>query len=168
MTRARDEAGSPILVSLTVGIQKANLERIPEFVAFAGENRIPKVSFQFLETKHQGKYEAGFYDANSPFSDEARLAEAVRRTRAVAEGKGVVCDMVSEREKGCLWPWDGLYVMWDGKVTPCCLIFDHFVGNAFEEDILSIWNNGKMREFRRRLRSSSVPPQCRACCRLRP
>ncbi len=165
--RARDAAGSPIELSLTVVIQRGNLDRVAEFVSFAAEQRIPKVSFQYLEPKHGEKYEPGFLAAHSPFDDPAQLAARVREVKEQAGRRGIVCDFVSERERGCLWPWDGLYITWDGQVNPCCLIFDHVVGDASREDIRGIWNNDRMREFRRRLGSRDVPDQCRGCCHLK-
>lgn len=165
--RARDAAGSPIELSVTVVIQRGNLDRVAEFVEFAAGERIPKVSFQYLEPKHGERYAQGFLDEHSPFRDPAGLAGRVSEVKELARRKGVVCDFVSEREHGCLWPWDGLYITWDGEVTPCCLIFDHVVGNAGREGIRGIWNSGKMQEFRRRLRSREVPDQCRGCCHLK-
>ncbi|WP_170291914.1 radical SAM protein [Heliobacterium mobile] len=66
----------------------------------------------------------------------------------------------------CWWPIRGVYVTFDGFVTPCCLRMDpeviHF-GNLFNESFLSIWNGERYRGFRQTFQEKQVPAICRSC-----
>lgn len=50
----------------------------------------------------------------------------------------------------CFRPWEGVYIMWDGRVTNCIfdLNGDVIFGDVNKESIIEIWNNEKMQDFR--------------------
>lgn len=60
-------------------------------------------------------------------------------------------DIKNKTHKNCFYPWYYPSITWDGNVVPCCYICDNEIvfGNVFEEDFDKIWNNKKIREFRR-------------------
>ena len=146
MVRTKEEFNSDITISLTVVIQNKNENEMPKFITFASKIGVRKVSFQYLEPKHKKKYQPGYFEVNTPFHNTSRLDEIIDETKSMAKKESIVCDFVPQRTKGCLWPWEGLYLTWDGKVSPCCLIFDYFVGNIFETDLSDIWNNKRIRK----------------------
>lgn len=70
---------------------------------------------------------------------------------------------ISSRRQKCTWPWTSAYVTWDGSLSPCCIPSTYSCGNLFQESFKKIWNNGKYRDFRRRLKSDKIPYQCVNC-----
>jgi len=72
-------------------------------------------------------------------------------------------------EKGyenCPWYRGGLYISWQGYVTPCCQRPDpraiHF-GNILEQPFDAIWNSDAYRQFRETLALGRPPEECRRC-----
>ncbi len=165
--RVRRATRAPLAVSMTVVIQRDNLEALESFVRWAAAEGVDRVSFQFLEPKHGERYPAGYLAGHSPFGGGADADAGLERVAALAARLGVGCDFVNRRHRGgCRWPWEGLYVTWDGRVTPCCLIFDRFVGDTRRDALRSIWNGDALRAFREELRGPRVPPSCAGCCHL--
>lgn len=163
MVTTKERLNSDIVISITVVIQKKNVHEIPKFIRFTSQIGAQKVGFQYLEPKHKKKYRLGYFDQNSPFHDTSKLVKAIHEAKRLAKKENIICDVVSQRTKTCLWPWEGLYVTWDGNVTPCCLIFDYFIGNVFETDLYDIWNNKKIKNFRKQLRGINIPRECIGC-----
>lgn len=52
------------------------------------------------------------------------------------------------QDKYCPKPYDYLYINIDGKVTPCCDLPRHEVGNILKQSIDEIWHGENMRYFR--------------------
>lgn len=59
----------------------------------------------------------------------------------------------------CLTPWFSATIMPNGDVVPCQ---EYVVGNIREEKLLDVWNNEKMRHFRR-FRKKGPMPACYRC-----
>lgn len=71
-------------------------------------------------------------------------------------------------KKHCYFPWFSSWIDADGTVRPCPIIpwkrdLAH-MGNAFNENFSTIWNNEKYREFRRALSNGERPTEvCKTC-----
>ncbi|MBI5179082.1 MAG: radical SAM protein [Nitrospinae bacterium] len=76
---------------------------------------------------------------------------------AAYEGKHNLADKV------CYTPWSSVALSAYGDVFPCS---NYTVGNIRQEPFLKLWNNAKMRDFRKRLKASRVFPSCAACCSM--
>ena len=68
----------------------------------------------------------------------------------------------------CARIWQGLNILCDGTVVPCCLDCNAEVplGNVFEENCMDIWNGLKFAEFRtlhQTLQLDKLPELCRNC-----
>ncbi len=66
----------------------------------------------------------------------------------------------------CPWVWDSLIIYASGDIGPCCYDAqgDYVFGNIFSEDIGSIWNNKKYREFRKNAIHNTDNNQLCALC----
>ena len=68
--------------------------------------------------------------------------------------------------ENCPWYRGGIYVSWQGYVTPCCQRPDprtiHF-GNLFEQPFEAIWQSDPYRAFRDTLAAGRPPEACRTC-----
>jgi len=60
-------------------------------------------------------------------------------------------DIFKQRKKNCFYPWYYPSITWDGNLVPCCYVCDNEVvfGNVFEEPFMKVWNNKKIRKFRK-------------------
>jgi radical SAM protein with 4Fe4S-binding SPASM domain len=70
------------------------------------------------------------------------------------------------KQAGCFWYKKGVYISWNGYVSPCCLRpnYQEFnFGNVFEKDIRDIWNSPDYIKFRQDLGSGNVPSTCKGC-----
>jgi len=70
------------------------------------------------------------------------------------------------QRRGCFWRKRGVYISWNGYVTPCCIRpnYEEFnFGNIFEEDIRHIWNSPKYINFRGALDAGKIPSLCKGC-----
>ncbi|GAB6126602.1 radical SAM/SPASM domain-containing protein [Humidesulfovibrio idahonensis] len=73
------------------------------------------------------------------------------------------CEM---KTLNCAYPWNMLYVRWDGEVFPCCSEFcKHIpVGNLNERTLGEIWNGPQLAELRRRMTTyGEFPKTCVNC-----
>lgn len=68
--------------------------------------------------------------------------------------------------------WTMPFIFVTGHVIPCCggneanrrdFQKEHSLGNIFEEDFETIWNNEKYKKLRRLLRQNRMPTQCTNC-----
>jgi radical SAM protein with 4Fe4S-binding SPASM domain len=53
----------------------------------------------------------------------------------------------------CYEPFQRLFIRQDGKVHPCCSFFggEYIVGDIYDDSIREIWNNLKIKEFRKKV-----------------
>ena len=64
----------------------------------------------------------------------------------------------------CIYPFFSCRINSDGTV-PFCLLMQHKMGNIRNESLISIWNNTKFRNMRKKL-LSGIYPICKRCCKL--
>ncbi len=58
------------------------------------------------------------------------------------------------RKNSCLWPVTGIFITYDGYVTPCCIRMDPDVinfGNIRKKPLIEILNGGKYNDYRKAL-----------------
>jgi len=74
--------------------------------------------------------------------------------------------------KPCLDIYKQLGIYWNGDVVPCCYDIDasEIMGNVLEDDLDTIWDNAKYRQFRARVAAVRTDPDnepelCRDCLR---
>lgn len=51
----------------------------------------------------------------------------------------------------CYKPWQGLHIMWDGRVCPCCFDYDgkYIIGDLNKQTLEEVWNSKKMQKLRK-------------------
>jgi len=66
----------------------------------------------------------------------------------------------------CAYPWNMLYVRWDGEVFPCCCDFGKHitVGNIHQQSLEQIWNGPRMAELRRTMTTPGEYPKACVNC----
>lgn len=68
------------------------------------------------------------------------------------------------RVKKCLDPWEFLFIDVHGNVRVCCTSH-RIMGNVNDTDIAAIWNSPAYQEFREKMVSPDIPPECTTCLR---
>ncbi len=83
----------------------------------------------------------------------------------IREHKGML-PPVNPKWVECTYPWDQMYISWDGDVNLCCGSYDpdNGVGNIMEQPLRKIWNNPAYRDARRHLLDPSLRPESRTLC----
>lgn len=72
----------------------------------------------------------------------------------------------SAGKKRCIFPWFSADIRPNGDVTFCMDYPDYILGNIKKESFLTIWNNRKACDFRKKLRKQKIFPICTRCCGL--
>lgn len=155
------------IVSFAVTILKKNINELPEFVKLAKKIGIKKIIIQTLQEKE---------DYVSKYSKEAKSQRVINLDKElkvkINEAKNLAkeyrINLIFDEEKstGCIWPWRGIYITWNGYVTVCCKIPDYrnpLIGNFFKEDFWKIWNGKHYQMFRKLLRKRKAPLPCKGC-----
>ena len=62
----------------------------------------------------------------------------------------------------CLEPWQTFYVRSNGDVMPC-VITNRCMGNLANQTAEEVWNGEVFQSFRKRMKSSDKPPECKVC-----
>lgn len=68
------------------------------------------------------------------------------------------------KKKACYWLWNTVIVAWDGTVYPCCNR-EVVMGNAFETDPRTLWNNDMFVKMRRFFKTHELDDDTRTCFR---
>jgi len=97
--------------------------------------------------------------------DLARLAEVVD---SLAWKWGLRARLMGPTAgyENCPWHRGGVYISWQGYVTPCCQRPDPRTicfGNILEQPFEAIWNSDTYRRFREALAAGRPPETCRTC-----
>ena len=82
-------------------------------------------------------------------------------TRTVARHQLVLGDD-SGQQMYCTQPWTTIYVTWDGKLRTCCFN-EYQLGDLNDSSAAEIWRGPDYREFREKVVSGQVIPDCLDC-----
>ncbi len=160
LVKQRNKQDSHLKISFWVTVMRNNFKEIHEFVEFADDLGIDEVVFRVMRVNpdYKERYDKDFIKGNFITQEELNSVK-----RKIKRGR----TRVIFKEGGkCWWPWQGLYVSWDGEVTPCCVILDrkkHSIGNIIKQDFKDIWYSGDFIKFRKDLieRRSKLCQGCR-------
>jgi len=156
------------IVSFAIVILKENFEEIPDFAKLAYKAGVKKIIFQTVQNK------VDYVDKYNKKIKTQTVADFIEKIKSKIEeakelGKKYKILVVFDEGKaggGCIWPWRGIYITWNGYVTPCCKILDYrkpIMGNILQEDFWKIWNGKNYRMFRELLKKRMPPAPCRGC-----
>jgi radical SAM protein with 4Fe4S-binding SPASM domain len=158
-------------IAINFVIEKRNANELKAMVGLANDLNIDHINI--INLQNWVGMESPHQDKRSKISqrrieiDEGinnRLKEAME----VAKSSNIYLDYLSlNNQKGaCFWYKRGMYISWNGYVTPCCLrpnYEDFNFGNIFKKDIRDIWNSDAYFEFRKELAAGGMPQLCRGC-----
>jgi MoaA/NifB/PqqE/SkfB family radical SAM enzyme len=185
VARKRERGVTRPLVSLWLTGLRDTLKELHAFIQMAHSLGIDRVYLQRLvywQGKNEGELARPEQSLFNSLAEEeaARIQSAERLARKLGvffEASGTTTPTLSlarAKEEApwshCMRPWTLMYVSARGSAFPCCIapfstedLRGLSLGNAFTEDLASIWNGKRYQEFRRRLLSSDPPECCRGC-----
>jgi radical SAM protein with 4Fe4S-binding SPASM domain len=153
----------PVEIFFHTVITKNNLEDVLNIPEIAAELRIDKVRFVMAV-----QYTPKIPNPKSQISDQRLERELMNSLIDKCKRYNIGFSFTTSEKKfsTCWWPNGGVYVTYDGFVTPCCLRMDPSVynfGNIFKDSIDVIFNGEKYQGFRRDFREGKVPDICSNC-----
>lgn len=158
------------IVTISPIIFKNNIDEIPEFVNLAEKLGVKKVAFQTLQTKENYLKSYSKEMKSQVIKEEIeKLKEKMKEGKKLADEKGITIIFDEEESPGCVWPWRGIYIAWDGEITPCCKIVEtkeYSMGNILKQNFWDVWNGEKYQNLRRLLRERKPYFACRGCNRI--
>jgi MoaA/NifB/PqqE/SkfB family radical SAM enzyme len=100
---------------MCVVLVKENLDDMPAFVELAADLGIRQLSLKPINLVANST-PSGYY---SIFRGDKFRALA-EESRELGERRGIQVDVFEIGNYSCTFPWDPLYVTWDGYLVPCC------------------------------------------------
>ncbi|MDD5193304.1 MAG: radical SAM protein [Candidatus Nanoarchaeia archaeon] len=173
--RRRNELKSNTKIHMFFVLQNNNINNLPRFIELADELGVDYVAGSFVVTL--GKNENQKNKLLGSMEDVERLInetqELIKNTRAEVS-IGPLIEYLRfngdkefyNKNKPCYMPWYSVFITWDGWVNPCDFSCDNEVvfGNAFTQPFKEIWNNQKVKEFRKGLlKNREGIPICKGC-----
>ena len=158
------------IVTMASIIFKESVHEVPEFIELANEVGIKKVAFQTLQTKENFvSYYGDEMKSNLVDKEIIAIRNYMKKAIELAKKYGITLIFDEEESPGCIWPWRGIYVTWNGDVTSCCKILETSkfgMGNIIKQDFWEVWNGEKYQMTRRLLRDRMAPESCKGCNRV--
>ncbi len=173
------------LVSLWLTGLRETLKELSDFVRLGHSLGIDRVYLQRLVywdgngNDRLARPEQSLFNSLREEGDQViKSAEELARSLGISfEASGATTPSTSlvgenfdQPWSACMRPWTLMYISARGSAFPCCIApfstadLSHLsLGNAFTQDLASIWNGKRYQEFRRRLLSAEPPECCKGC-----
>ncbi|MEK6589611.1 MAG: radical SAM protein [Nitrospinota bacterium] len=176
MVTMRDRKKILTKIFLHTIITKRNLSEVLDIPEIAVELGVDKVRFvmavQYIPENLISASSPFFYNstkmANLLVNDGNIERDLANKLSDKCRRYGLDFSFTSSEKKfsSCWWPKGGIFVTYDGFITPCCLRMDPSVynfGNIFKDSVDEILSGEKYQDFRRDFREGRVPDICSNC-----
>jgi MoaA/NifB/PqqE/SkfB family radical SAM enzyme len=175
-------------ISIWCTAMRENLQQLPGLVRLAAEMGVPEVYVQrlvyFVDSgdERDAELAATALFGSVQTSEREIIAECERLSKALgiafrASGATDPARSLSAAQRveqhpwtACLRPWTTAYITASGNALPCCMApfasvdYDALVmGNVWQAEFATIWNNERYRAWRRALLSGDPPVPCSGC-----
>lgn len=158
--------GEKTSLFFAVTIMRSNLHMIPDFVKLAHGVGIKRVVFQRVQTKDDFvRYYKSDFRKSEKFVTHDEVKAVLNKAKSIADSLGIKI-LFEERVVRCQWPWRGVYITWNGDITPCCMIVDPKsmpLGNILKTPLRLLWNSYAYRTLRKSLLRRKPLPACMGC-----
>ena len=173
LIKYRDDSKSKTQIHLFFVLQKDNIKDLVDFIKFGSSINVDVINgtlaISFGKAENKKLRQIGKEDIDNLKKGLEEIRKDVK-TKINIEGIDDFLENPESKEermkgKPCLFPWYSACITWDGFVVPCDKYCDNEIifGNAFEEPFMKIWNNEKIKEFRREISSRKTREICQRC-----
>ncbi len=163
-------AGRDKEVAINFVAERRNVFQLPEMIKLANRLDIDYINVIILQdwlgdnTRYTKKKQE-ISDRRTSIDD---FNKSLKEAMKLADSLKVHCNFspAAKLRNQCFWFRRGVYVSWNGYVSPCCLrpnYAEFNFGNIFEKNIAEIWNSPAYINFRRNLRMRKASAVCRGC-----
>lgn len=157
-------------IAINFVVEKRNVFQLPEMVKLAHRLNIDYINVVVLQDwfGNNTRYTKKKQEISGRSTSIDDFNKSLKEAMKLADSLKVHCDFSPKatlRNK-CFWFRRGVYISWNGYVSPCCLrpnYAEFNFGNIFEKNIAEIWNSRVYVNFRRDLRMRKAPAVCRGC-----
>ncbi len=163
LVEARNRRGQFLELSANAVVHTADREALRALFELVGRLGLDRLNLNVVQFWDVGRGETP--PATLTAADLGKLAREVRR---LSRRWGLPARLMGPTAgyENCPWYRGGIYVSWQGYVTPCCQRPDprtiHF-GNLLEQPFEAIWHSEAYRGFREALAAGRPPETCRTC-----
>jgi len=155
-----EEADRTIDVCANVVLMRENISELPQFVDFIKKLSIRKINFTPINL-----VAVDFEDSYYEIFGDTRFQRQVKQLEEKAQKEELTITFYKPVVP-CTFPWDAIYITWDGYIVPCCakpfpkvLNFGDLHQQKFEEVV----NCPEFRKFREQMIKGNIPPFCEKC-----
>ena len=147
---------------MCVVLLKENLDDMPTFVELAHDLHVKHISLKPINLVANGT-PSNYYKI---FRTE-KFHDLAERTRKIGRQKGITVEVFEIGAYQCTFPWEPLYITWDGYVVPCCakpFPKRKNFGNLLETNYNELKNRTSFVGFRQLvLHPEDAPEFCNKC-----
>ncbi len=150
--KKRRELKLPVIY-IDITIYKENLDRIPDFLAYAAESGVDAVILHRLFNVYKVESAMEYISAKE---EKGLFKELKRETRKrslklyLPPGHSLPCRVVKR----------SIFVTAGGKVTPCCFLSEFYLGDALKEGVKKVMSSKRYAGF---VKSMTKHPICSRC-----
>lgn len=146
---------------MCVVLMQENLQSLPAFISLASDLGFKKISLKPINLV-ANDLPASYYNI---FLSSGYL-KLMDKAKQLGQRYGIKVQIFDIGKYQCAFPWEPIYITWDGYLVPCCakpfpkrLNF----GNFLRTTIQDIINSREIMTFRSRLLSNKPPQFCNKC-----
>jgi len=158
-------AGQRAQVKLNMVVMEDNAQQIPQLIDLAARLSIHELYLNTWNLVATDKDISVYrYYQSSGYRD------AIQRAIAHGNSKNVrIVALKSGIKKGfatCPYPWNSMYITWDGYLAPCCAKpFPKIMnfGNVLSRGLMECMNSAEFRKWRMMARGNKAPEFCVKC-----
>lgn len=150
-------------VSIAMVAMRKNVHETAELVEIAASLGLKNMYVAHMEAHAEDLIEEQLFN----HVELARHHFDIARKRAKELGINLVLPPLEKTEYFCSFPFDSMWINWDGSVRPCCraVYADTIqVGNLYDSSWQEIWNGELMKQLRYSLLTGKgMIPFCEKC-----
>lgn len=158
LIKRRDETKSKTKIHINFVLQKRNINQLIKLVKFLDSLKVDSINGDISLPLGANKNA----DNRKIRPDEIeKLKKELKNLKTNASlniehiEEFIECggNILKKGKSQCFYPWYYPSITWDGNLVPCCYICDNEVvfGNVIEEPFEKVWNNKKIKSFRKML-----------------
>jgi len=158
-------------IAINFVMEKENINEINDLIILANKLRLDHINIISLQNwvlpgaSHEDKRGDLLH---REIKSNTEIKSKLNKLKSYARSLDIYLDfsIPEQKEQSCFWYKNGVYISWNGYVTPCCIRpnYEEFnFGNVFEKNIKEIWNSPTYINFRSDLKIGNTPSLCQGC-----